>query len=1050
MSTTQQDEGDLVECPVCGKKLKSLARHTTTCLRKQAEKIEEEEFKNRRLAEPSLRSKKGGVAATPVSQPPTRNSKTSGRRTGGEGSQTPHAVQDRVRGGGKSGTAGASRANTEARGSADGVRAANAGRSAPPTPVTPTPGARPATTATAATELPEVQEPRAPMADDIRTEYHPNSGRPRRQDAFEEYRRQHRSKPMTPEKKHEPWFPFESRADFEFSELALKCCLNQSQITSFLNIIQRCVDGEDTLHFKDYSDLSRTWNSASHLLTPMEPHKVTVDLKGEKKEHTFYCRSLWDWAADLVKDPTLAPFFEWDAQKLFKFDAEKEEWVRFVNEPWTGDRFHDVQSTLPKITLKDGKVVDGKPLAFTLYADKTQMSTFGGQLAHPVYAAVVNLPVSLRNGGEDKFGGSRIVGWLPIIEDSEQGDCSDKEFADYKRIVWHGCLGKLFESISKKGQEGCWIRCGDGIERWLFPLILILSADYEEQCTMANTRGFQGLCPCPICLVPKERIIDLTTSFPIRNLDETENLVIQAMHIKGVGKKDAHLKPQSLRPVRSAFGTIANSDPFAALSFDRLHSYHNGLGGKHLWGQLLAHVKAQYGEKSEQMMLLEQRAREFPRWNGLNHFTKVLSTKFQDGLKNQDLMKICLYLAFNVFRHHDKVGRQLLKVIRCFINLDTLAGFDNHTEASIKMITDELAIFEVELKAYIELDPDNGKNWNFPKMHMQVHLVRDIWMKGATKNTNTKVFESMHRLLKAFYLYMTNFKNFDERVLQLDHWAFTATYIRNLIVASEQKGDLFDEADQDNEPHPPPEDDPEESSQVTEIRPAPSQSASNQAPKSKKRRPDAPMEFGHITFGSSQKAVTAEEFCASRHNDPHFNNFITSLDKYLEDNADSIERTQPDTKIHEYYYLKTTFESKVSWEAEIDRLRCNPCFSGSPRYDAVMVNNGAGNLPLVGRLGALFTVEHPTLIAPIPLVYIELYDRSISPVMREKDKALGLFRVRARARSAYTVIRAETIVRGVLLVPVFGEKDGGYFVFDVADGDIFLRVREMWKNVEEP
>ena len=28
---------------------------------------------------------------------------------------------------------------------------------------------------------------------------------------------------------------------------------------------------------------------------------------------------------------------------------------------------------------------------------------------------------------------------------------------------------------------GCWVRCGDKVERHLFPFVFILSADYEEQ-----------------------------------------------------------------------------------------------------------------------------------------------------------------------------------------------------------------------------------------------------------------------------------------------------------------------------------------------------------------------------------------------------------------------------------------------------------------------------------------------------------------------------------------------------------------------------------------
>lgn len=44
---------------------------------------------------------------------------------------------------------------------------------------------------------------------------------------------------------------------------------------------------------------------------------------------------------DLVSDPSLAPFFEWDAQRLYKFDGKK--FVRYIHEPWTANRFWEVQ-----------------------------------------------------------------------------------------------------------------------------------------------------------------------------------------------------------------------------------------------------------------------------------------------------------------------------------------------------------------------------------------------------------------------------------------------------------------------------------------------------------------------------------------------------------------------------------------------------------------------------------------------------------------------------------------------------------------------------------
>jgi hypothetical protein len=52
-------------------------------------------------------------------------------------------------------------------------------------------------------------------------------------------------------------------------------------------------------------------------------------------------------------------------------------------------------------------------LCLELYADKTQLSSFGTEKGYPVMARIANLPVGIRNG--EGPGGSRIVGWLPVV-----------------------------------------------------------------------------------------------------------------------------------------------------------------------------------------------------------------------------------------------------------------------------------------------------------------------------------------------------------------------------------------------------------------------------------------------------------------------------------------------------------------------------------------------------------------------------------------------------------------------------------------------------------
>lgn len=64
----------------------------------------------------------------------------------------------------------------------------------------------------------------------------------------------------------------------------------------------------------------------------------------------------------------------------------------------------------------------------------------------------------------------------------DAGETKKKRFINLKRIVWHEAFEAILKSIIGPSEHGVFVMCGDNIRRWLFPLILILSADYEEQC----------------------------------------------------------------------------------------------------------------------------------------------------------------------------------------------------------------------------------------------------------------------------------------------------------------------------------------------------------------------------------------------------------------------------------------------------------------------------------------------------------------------------------------------------------------------------------------
>lgn len=63
----------------------------------------------------------------------------------------------------------------------------------------------------------------------------------------------------------------------------------------------------------------------------------------------------------------------------------------------------------------------------------------------------------------------------------DEAEKGKKEYVDFKRIIWHNSFFKLLETIAPHSKTGHWVKCGDKVDRHLFPIVLIFSADYEDQ-----------------------------------------------------------------------------------------------------------------------------------------------------------------------------------------------------------------------------------------------------------------------------------------------------------------------------------------------------------------------------------------------------------------------------------------------------------------------------------------------------------------------------------------------------------------------------------------
>ena len=145
-------------------------------------------------------------------------------------------------------------------------------------------------------------------------------------------------------------------------------------------------------------------------------------------------------------------------------------------------------------------------------------------------------------------------------------------------------------------------------------------------------------------------------------------------------------------------------------------------------------------------------------------------------------------------------------------------------------------------------------------------------------------------------------------------------------------------------------------------------------------------------------------------------------------------------QISEYCYLKVSFTSKVTWQNEINHLRCNPKFNNKPRYDYILVSTPNG--PIFAQLIFIFTTTTKDQIDP--WVLIQPLDAEVPPPSTQ-ERDFELFRIRARPRSSSSFISAKSIIRGVVVIPTYVEE-GDFYVFDLLDDDIFTRVQNLWRG----
>ncbi|KAG1905179.1 uncharacterized protein F5891DRAFT_1126021 [Suillus fuscotomentosus] len=723
-------------------------------------------------------------------------------------------------------------------------------------------------------------------------EHHPHSQLPSTIHRFAEFSRSRPTEEHTP-RNNSPWEPFRMRLDFEVAEIALEAVMTKDQTNRLLDLFHRSATGNDSFTLHNHDEVCSLWDFASQRYTRHDT--LSVPFEKEVYEFDMHYRPLFDWALDLLRDERLAPHF-----------------------PWTADAFWNAQSQLPP---------DAKPLAFILYADKSKLLSFGTQKGYPIIARIANLPVHIRNGNT-ALGGGRVVGWLLIVVE-DQKHMKKKKYVDFKNAVWHTSFYQLLASVEKHSKTGYWFECAGGIQCCLWPLILILSADYEEQCIMALIRGLKGKFPCPVCLVPQDEQSILHTH-ELHTCHQSKDVLRLARSMPSEKEKEDHLKAFSLRDVDNVFSKILYTDVHRALSVDRLHTNKEGLWGDHLWKEVKYWI-SDLGQEAS--VKLDENFDALPRWPNMTHFLSVIAVDFTDGTVLGHLSKMIIFAAQDILTSsHCKLGHLLLCCVCYYVELDIYTSLEVHTEDTIAAGKLALQKFSEIMGEYItQSQPETFKNWNFPKKHLISHVFDDILAKGVTRNYNTKPNEKMHGALRKIYLQRTNFKN----------------------VASQINAEL------------------DETVTITD---AHSSLGSKQG--------------NHCFSDITRMYRTDRAFTDFRMKLNSFLNVFLPQNHIPLPDERRIHLCAEDM-ITEFRFLRVNYESIVDWRVHRDLLQCNPKFYGSPRYDCVMVKTV--DKPFFARLVYMFTCSIGG--TDFPLALIHPYDVNIAGTRRRRDDDIGLWRI---------------------------------------------------------
>ncbi|KAG8684795.1 hypothetical protein FRC11_011583, partial [Ceratobasidium sp. 423] len=282
------------------------------------------------------------------------------------------------------------------------------------------------------------------------------------------------------------------------------------------------------------------------------------------------------------------------------------------------------------------------------------------------------------------------------------------------------CIRDLLQPLTDAEQAGMEVVCADGGVRRVYPTLSATIADFPEQCRNACTSGSR----CPICLVQPDARGDLHQDVPLREKKPTID-VIREHRKEGSPRFD----DWGLHDQWPWWSRHTHIDIATMHTPDLLHQCHKGVFKDHL----AKHVEKIIGTKE-----MDLRYTLMPRHHGIRHFKRGISKLSRStGREAKEMMKVFLPVAADA-------GPKVAQATRALLKFMYLAHSSTLTEAELREMDKQLAIFHEHKSVFDECLKSKRKFHNIPKFHSLQHYTHSIRMLGTPDGYNTEAPERLH------------------------------------------------------------------------------------------------------------------------------------------------------------------------------------------------------------------------------------------------------------------------------------------------------------------